>query len=126
MTSFDHPACDTPCHTPQRLAELRRAISLTDGVTPIFKALADETRVKIIYALLQEPDLCVCDVALITSLTAAAASHHLRLLKNMGLARSRREGKSVHYSLSDEHVRLILEKALEHSAHLRAEQPRAY
>ncbi|KLU58763.1 cadmium resistance transcriptional regulatory protein CadC [Peptococcaceae bacterium CEB3] len=122
MTSPDyhHRICETPCHPPERLNELRRAIERTDGVTPIFKALADETRVKIIYALLQEPDLCVCDVAAITSLTAAAASHHLRLLKNMGLARSRREGKSVHYSLNDEHVRLILEKALEHSAHLRA------
>ncbi|GAB6171781.1 hypothetical protein JCM15765_12590 [Paradesulfitobacterium aromaticivorans] len=107
-----HHLCHTDCHTPERLAELRLAVSKTEGVTPIFKALADETRVKIIYALLQEPDLCVCDLADIASLTVAAASHHLRLLKNMGLARSRKDGKLVRYSLSDEHVKSILEEAL--------------
>ncbi len=115
-----HHLCHTDCHTPERLAELRQAVSKTEGVTPIFKALADETRVKIIYALLQEPDLCVCDLAEIASLTVAATSHHLRLLKNMGLARSRKDGKLVRYSLNDEHVKSILEEALEHSAHLRS------
>ena len=113
-----HHLCQTDFHSSERLQELQQAVAKTDGVTPIFKALADETRVKIIYALLQEPDLCVCDLAQVVSLSIAATSHHLRLLKNMGLARSRKEGKLVRYSLDDDHVRTILEEALRHSAHL--------
>jgi len=118
-----HHLCHTDCHTPERLQELTEAVSATDGVTPIFKALADETRVKIIYALLQEPGLCVCDVAQVVSITIAAASHHLRLLKNMGLARSRKEGKLVHYTINDDHVKTILEEALRHSQHLQGSAP---
>ena len=115
-----HHLCQADCHTPQRLSELAHSVAEIEGVrvTPIFKALADETRVKIIYAMLLEPDLCVCDIAQITDLTVSAASHHLRLLKAMGLARSRKEGKLVRYSIHDEHVKIILEKALEHSNHL--------
>lgn len=114
-----HHLCHIDCHTQERLKELSRIVERTEGVTVIFKALADETRVKIIYALLQEPELCVCDVAQISSLTIAAASHHLRLLKTMGLARSRKEGKLVRYSINDDHVRIILEEALRHSEHLK-------
>ncbi|HEY8909405.1 MAG TPA: metalloregulator ArsR/SmtB family transcription factor [Desulfosporosinus sp.] len=116
--SDDHPLCQIDCHTPERLTELAQSVILIEGVTPIFKALADETRVKIIYALLLEPDLCVCDIAQIASLTISGASHHLRLLKAMGLARSHKEGKLVRYSIHDEHVKIILEKALEHTNHL--------
>lgn len=119
---MDHPAhqhlCPTDCHTPERLKELAHSVAQIEGVTPIFKALADETRVKIIYALLLEPDLCVCDIAQISGLTISGASHHLRLLKAMGLARSHKEGKLVRYSIHDEHVKIILEKALDHSTHI--------
>lgn len=115
-----HPLCPTVCHTLERLNELAHSVAQIEGVTPIFKALADETRVKIIYALLLEPDLCVCDIAQITDLTVSGASHHLRLLKAMGLARSHKEGKLVRYSIHDEHVKIILEKALDHSSHLSA------
>jgi len=113
-----HSLCQTDCHTPQRLNELEHSVAQIEGVTPIFKALADETRVKIIYALLLEPDLCVCDIAQISNLTISGASHHLRLLKAMGLARSRKEGKLVRYCIHDEHVKIILEKALDHINHL--------
>ncbi|OLN33217.1 ArsR/SmtB family transcription factor [Desulfosporosinus metallidurans] len=113
----DH-LCPTDCRSPQRISELTHSVAEIEGVTPIFKALADETRVKIIYALLLEPDLCVCDIAQITEITVSGASHHLRLLKAMGLARSRKEGKLVRYSIHDEHVKIILEKALDHSNHL--------
>lgn len=113
-----HHLCQTDCHTQERLIELAHSVAQIEGVTPIFKALADETRVKIIYALLLEPDLCVCDIAQISHLTISGASHHLRLLKAMGLARSRKEGKLVRYSIHDEHVKIILEKALDHSIHL--------
>ncbi|MCL6611768.1 MAG: metalloregulator ArsR/SmtB family transcription factor [Peptococcaceae bacterium] len=82
----------------------------------IFKALADDTRLKIIYALSLE-ELCVCDVAGIIGSSVATASHHLRFLRNTGLARYRRKGKLVFYSLRDECVREIINIALEHGRH---------
>lgn len=82
-------------------------------VAKIFKALSDDTRIKIAYALSLE-ELCVCDVANIVGSTTATASHHLRLLKNLGLAKYRKEGKLVFYSLDDEHVKQLIKLAYEH------------
>jgi len=80
----------------------------------IFKALADETRVKIAYALYIEKELCVCDVASIVESSTATASHHLRLLKNLGLAKYRKEGKLVFYSLVDDYVKQLIHIVFEH------------
>ncbi|MGA9227158.1 MAG: metalloregulator ArsR/SmtB family transcription factor [Mesobacillus sp.] len=80
----------------------------------IFKALSDETRMKIAYALYVEKELCVCDVASIVNASTATASHHLRLLKNLGLAKYRKEGKLVFYSLIDDHVKQLIHIAFEH------------
>lgn len=80
----------------------------------IFKALADETRVKIAYALYIEKELCVCDVASIVESSTATASHHLRLLKNLGLAKYRKEGKLVFYSLVDDHVKQLIHIVFEY------------
>ncbi|MEH7441805.1 ArsR/SmtB family transcription factor [Heyndrickxia sp. MSNUG] len=80
----------------------------------IFKALSDETRVKIAYALYVEKELCVCDVASIVNASTATASHHLRLLKNLGIAKYRKEGKLVFYSLIDDHVKQLIHIAFEH------------
>ncbi|MEH7883038.1 metalloregulator ArsR/SmtB family transcription factor [Bacillus sp. JJ1609] len=80
----------------------------------IFKALSDETRVKIAYSLYVEKELCVCDVASIVNSSTATASHHLRLLKNLGLAKYRKEGKLVFYSLIDDHVKQLIHIAFEH------------
>ena len=82
-------------------------------VAKIFKALADKTRLKIAYALCIEDELCVCDVANIVGATTATASHHLRLLRNLGIAQYRKEGKLVYYSLTDEDVKQLLSSALE-------------
>lgn len=84
-------------------------------VLTLFKALADETRLKIAYALTIETSLCVCDVAAIIQSSNATASHHLRYLKQRGLAKSVRKGKLVYYSLKDEHVHQIIQLAYEHS-----------
>lgn len=84
-------------------------------VADFLKALADKTRVKIAYALTIEPALCVCDVAEIIGSSVATASHHLRYLKEHGLAKSYREGKMVYYSLADDHVFQIVTIAYEHS-----------
>ena len=78
-----------------------------------FKVFGDSTRIRILYALLDE-ELCVVDLAELLGLTQPACSHQLRVLKNNKLVRYRREGKVVFYSLSDDHVRSIIETGMEH------------
>lgn len=78
-----------------------------------FKVFGDTTRIRILYALL-ESELCVGDLATLLGLSQTACSHQLRVLKNSKLVRFRREGKVVYYSLSDEHVRSIIEMGMEH------------
>lgn len=79
----------------------------------LFKVFGDTTRVKILYALF-EAELCVCDMAELLGLTQTAVSHQLRVLKNNKLVKFRREGKNIYYSLSDDHVRRILDQGMEH------------
>lgn len=83
-------------------------------VVKFLKALSDETRLKIAYALTIEEKLCVCDVAAIIGSSVATASHHLRYLRDHHLAKSEREGKMMYYSLADEHVHQIVQTAYEH------------
>ena len=84
-------------------------------VEQIFKALADATRLKIAYALTLTEELCVADIARIIDASSATASHHLRLLHQMKLAKSRREGKVVFYSLDDDHIRQLVYIAIVHA-----------
>ncbi len=81
----------------------------------IFKALADETRLKIAYALTIKEELCVCDVGEIIGSSTATASHHLRFLRDLSLAKSQRKGKQVYYSLADHHVNALVKIAYEHA-----------
>ncbi|WP_308807774.1 ArsR/SmtB family transcription factor [Alkalicoccobacillus plakortidis] len=97
----------------KRVTELVQKVDFVP-VADVFKALSDETRLKIAYALLQEGELCVCDVANIIGMTTASTSHHLRHLRNLRIAKSRKEGKLVFYSLDDEHVRQLVMMAVEH------------
>ncbi len=78
-----------------------------------FKVFADSTRIKILYVLLMQ-EMCVCDLAGILGSSQSAISHQLRTLKQMNLVRNRREGKTVFYSLADNHIREILSQGLEH------------
>ena len=93
--------------------ELREGLLNVAGLSELFRALADETRTKILY-LLSRQELCVCDLAYLLDMTLPAVSHHLRLLKTMRLIRSRREGKQVFYTLDDDHVVALIEVAREH------------
>ena len=79
----------------------------------LFKIFGDSTRIKILYALL-EGELCVCDIAQLMEVTQSAVSHQLRVLKSSKLVKFRREGKTVYYSLADEHVVRILSQGMEH------------
>ncbi len=82
-------------------------------LSDFFKVLGDSTRVKIMWAL-DENEMCVCDLAVLLNMTKSAISHQLRSLKQANLVKFRREGKVVYYSLSDDHVKEIFEKGLEH------------
>lgn len=85
------------------------------NVMPIFKALADDTRLKIAYSLMLEKEMCVCDVAAVIGSSNATASHHLRYLKEHSLAKSKRKGRMVYYSLADEHVKQLISIGHEHA-----------
>ncbi|MBP3602754.1 MAG: helix-turn-helix transcriptional regulator [Lachnospiraceae bacterium] len=78
-----------------------------------FKVFADSTRIKILYVLLCS-EMCVCDLAQILNMTQSAISHQLRTLKQMDLVKNRREGKTIFYSLADEHIKSILSQGMEH------------
>ncbi|MER2237698.1 MAG: metalloregulator ArsR/SmtB family transcription factor, partial [Psychrobacillus sp.] len=95
--------------------EVKQQIPDLTKLVMLFKALADETRLKIAYALTVEEELCVCDVSEIIGSSVATASHHLRFLKDLSLAKSRRKGKLVYYSLADDHVNELVKIAYEHS-----------
>ncbi len=92
---------------------LRESLLDVAGLSELFKALSDETRIKILYLIAQR-DLCVCDLAFLLEMTLPAISHHLRFLKTLRLVKSRKEGKSVFYSLEDDHVLTLIEQAKEH------------
>jgi ArsR family transcriptional regulator len=79
----------------------------------LFKIFGDSTRIRILFVLF-EAEVCVCDLAETLHMTQSAVSHQLRILKQNKLVRSRREGKSVFYSLADTHVRTIINQGLEH------------
>ena len=82
-------------------------------LSELFKVFGDSTRIKILYALF-EAELCVCDIAKLLSLTQSAVSHQLRILKANRLVKPRRDGKTVFYSLADDHVRKIIAQGMEH------------
>ena len=79
----------------------------------LFKVFGDSTRIRILFVLF-EAQVCVCDLAQALGMTQSAISHQLRILKQNKLVKSRREGKSVFYSLADDHVRTIIEMGREH------------
>lgn len=82
-------------------------------VAELFKVFGDSTRTRILAALFRH-ELCVCDICKIVNMTKSAVSHQLKVLKNFNLVKFRKQGKEVFYSLADDHVVLIYQKALEH------------
>ncbi len=83
------------------------------NLAELFKVFGDSTRVKILWAL-DASEMCVCDIAVLLNMTQSAISHQLRVLKQSRLVKSRRDGKTVFYSLDDDHVRQIIDQGLVH------------
>lgn len=79
----------------------------------LFKVFGDSTRIRILFVLF-ESEMCVCDLAKDLNMTQSAISHQLKILKQSMLVKKRREGKSIYYSLADDHVRTIIGQGLNH------------
>ena len=108
--------CDECLTHGEILAEAQRRMPAEEklyDLAELFKIFGDTTRVRILYALL-EAEMCVCDIAELLEMTQSAISHQLRLLKQAKLVRCRREGKTVFYTLADDHVRTMLDQGMEH------------
>ena len=91
------------------LPETTKLYDLSD----FFKVLGDSTRLGILFAIDGAP-MCVCDIAATLAMTKSAVSHQLKILRQNSLVKYKKSGKNVFYELSDDHVRDIIEKALEH------------
>ena len=86
---------------------------LLQDLGDLFKVFGDTTRIKIMYAL-HEDEMCVCAIAELLGMTQSAISHQLKVLKAANLVETRREGKTIYYSLADEHVKTIIAQGYEH------------
>lgn len=82
-------------------------------LSELYKVFGDSTRIRILFVLF-EAEVCVCDLAAALNMTQSAVSHQLKILKRSRLVKSRREGKSIFYSLADGHVRTIIDQGMEH------------
>ncbi|MBM7646280.1 DNA-binding transcriptional ArsR family regulator [Scopulibacillus daqui] len=113
MEKSHQDQCEVYCYDEDKVSRVQALMASMDfqHMMKAFKVLADETRYKAAYALTLEKELCVCDVANIIGVTTATASHHLRLLRDMGFSGSRKEGKMVFYSLTDDSVRQLISAA---------------
>ena len=82
-------------------------------LSDFFKVMGDGTRIQLLWAL-EESEMCVGDLAVLLDMTKSAISHQLKILKMSKLVKSIKRGKNVYYTLDDNHIKMILEKALEH------------
>ncbi len=86
-------------------------------LSEMFRLLGDPTRVRILFALLEAGELCVCDIAAVVETSETKISQAMRLLRAAGVVRNRRDGRNVYYRLDDSHVRLLLDLSREHLSH---------
>jgi len=106
--------CEIYCYDEEKVNRIQGDLNKVDfsSLSQLLKSIADENRAKITYALCQDKELCVCDVANIIGVSVANASHHLRTLHKQGIVNYRKEGKLAFYSLGNEHIRQIMMIAL--------------
>ncbi len=115
--------CEVECFDELKVKQVQEKIERENisDVTLLFKALAEENRSKIVYALCCEEELCVCDLSNIIGATIANTSHHLRNLYKQGVVKYRKEKKLVFYSLDDDHIEQIMLMALAHKKEVKAD-----
>lgn len=105
--------CDSSCSVDGIAPECMPDEELLYELADLFKVFGDTTRIKILYALMEQ-DLCVADLAEIIGASQSAVSHQLRTLKQARLVKFQRDGKNVIYSLSDDHVYTVLAQGMSH------------
>jgi ArsR family transcriptional regulator, lead/cadmium/zinc/bismuth-responsive transcriptional repressor len=111
---------DIPCIHPDKVEAARAAGPSSDEVgrlSGLFKLLGDPTRTRILYAVLEAGEMCVCDIAATIDATETTVSQALRLLRAAGVVANRREGRMIYYRLADAHVRMLLDLSREHARH---------
>ena len=116
MAIHDVESCDVYKLHPDRLQKIEKEMPDEDtlyDLAELFKTFGDSTRIRILFVLF-ESETCVCDIAEALNMTQSAVSHQLKILKNAKLVGNRREGKTVFYFLSDDHVRTIIGQGLNH------------
>ena len=112
--------CLTRLVNPQRVAAVRKRLpepEIADEIAATFRVLAEPARIKIVSALLEAGELCVCDLAATVGLSETATSQHLRILRAQRAVRFRRDGRVVYYALADAHIRLLMDVTLQHVSH---------
>ena len=110
------PQQDFLCLHPEAVAAVRQQMPEEDDLydlAELYKVFGDSTRIKILYVLFEQ-EVCVCDLAQLLGSSVSAISHQLRVLKQARLVKFRRSGKTIFYSLADEHVRTILGQGMDH------------
>ena len=108
--------CNIPCFNEGLVKKLRKRLPSEDALEEmrvLFAALADRARLKIIYALRDGEELCVCDVAHVLGMSISTASHHLRKLRDLKLLRYRNDGKMAYYALREEFAGKLVLQVLE-------------
>lgn len=113
---YNVECCELMCAHEEIVEKVQKEMPDEDtlyDLTELFHIFGDSTRIRILYVLF-EAEMCVCDIAALLGMTQSAISHQLRALKNAKLVTSRREGKTVFYSLADDHVKTIIDQGLEH------------
>lgn len=116
MAINDVEHCDQYCRHEDLIRQVNEQMPDEDelyDLAELFKVFGDSTRIRILFVLF-EAEVCVCDIADTLNMTQSAISHQLKILKQSKLVKSRREGKSVFYSLADGHVRTIIAQGRDH------------
>ena len=110
---FDIDFCDVCHHHHPKLPQDPPSDEILYKLADFYKVFGDPTRIRILYAL-SAGELCVCDIAELLGMTQSAISHQLRVLKQSSLVKFRRDGKTVYYSMADDHISTILAQGLDH------------
>jgi DNA-binding transcriptional ArsR family regulator len=114
--------CEIYCFDESKVSRIQGELQTIDilSVAKLFKAIADENRAKITYALCRDEELCVCDIANIIGTTVANTSFHLRTLHKQGIVNLRKEGKMAFYSINDEQIKQLVTIAVLHRIEVKA------
>jgi len=119
MKRYEMDICGEKCINEKKVIETAKTLPQPEDIiqmAEIFKALSDPTRLKIVLSVLNQ-EHCVCDIAVLCNQTDSAISHQLRILRTLKILKNHREGKTVYYSIDDDHVKSLINKSLEHVRH---------